>query len=113
MKSNDNSESEPSRRSGRLLKRCKACGHEISRKARACPHCGHAKKRKLRAIVLVLAILFVIFHDPIHDALGIPDPVDFILHNLLGMPEPEEAAEPANVTEGITRRVQGGGKGSG
>ena len=69
--------------SRRMLIPCRACGREISRKAKACPHCGHSKKRWLRTIIILLAILFLVFHEEIHDKLNIPNPVDFIAHRLL------------------------------
>jgi len=74
-------------RSSLMLIRCQACDREISRKARACPHCGHPKMRKVRAIVIAMAIMFLLFHKEIHDVIPIPDPVDFILHRVVGTPQ--------------------------
>ena len=69
-----------------MLIRCKACDREISRKARTCPHCGHSrKKKKLRVILIIFAIIFLVFHEEIHQALNIPDPVDYILHRIFGV----------------------------
>jgi DNA-directed RNA polymerase subunit RPC12/RpoP len=31
-------------RTARKITKCRACGHEISRRAVTCPHCGHPNK---------------------------------------------------------------------
>ena len=73
------------RRRKTVLSRCKACDREISRKAKTCPHCGHSKKRRLRVILIIMAILFLVFHEEIHQTFNLPDPVDFLLHDVLGI----------------------------
>lgn len=43
------------------LKKCKACGHEISAGAKICQNCGHPqKKSSVKIILIVLGVLILI-----------------------------------------------------
>ena len=56
---------------------CRSCNGAISRRARTCSHCGVPLKSNFfgrwRITVLVMAFLYVGFHDQMHEVIGIPD----------------------------------------
>lgn len=58
---------------------CRSCDGAISRRARVCPHCGYPLKSNFfsfcRITVIVMAFLYVGFHDQMHALVDIPDPV--------------------------------------
>lgn len=68
--------------SRKKLIRCKICDGEISRTAYICPHCGHSKTRWLRSIFIALVVMWILFHEEIHEVVNIPDPVDSIIHQI-------------------------------
>ncbi len=78
-----------------MLTQCKTCNREISRKAITCPHCGHSKKRRIRSVLMILAILFIVFHEDIHQELDIPRHIHSLFHGLTrSSHEPAHEATP-------------------
>ncbi|NLX81333.1 MAG: zinc ribbon domain-containing protein [Proteiniphilum sp.] len=41
--------------------KCKACGKEISKKAKTCPHCGERNRSPIHTVLNIALIIFIIY----------------------------------------------------